>query len=121
MANILRRAHKHAALAILLASTSLAGFAATKGPDSGGYTGTDSTVYSFVDVSASGVRLFFMKRPRRLRSESIAEDDMLTHVFNMILHKHRPNLALLHVIAVDHTQHNDGPRSEGAYTRARRR
>src|SRR6185312_8989858 len=27
----------------------------------------------------------------------------------------RPNLALLHVIAVDHTEHSDGPRSEGAY------
>jgi predicted AlkP superfamily pyrophosphatase or phosphodiesterase len=49
------------------------------------------------------------------RSESIEKDEMWTKVFNMVLHKHRPNLALLHVIAVDHTEHSDGPRSEGAY------
>ncbi len=49
------------------------------------------------------------------RSRSIEEDELWTQVFNMILHKHRPNLALLHLVAVDHTQHIDGPRSEGAY------
>ena len=49
------------------------------------------------------------------RSESIAKDEMWTKIFNMVLHKHRPNLALLHVIAVDHSEHFDGPRSEGAY------
>jgi hypothetical protein len=42
------------------------------------------------------------------RTESIAEDETLTKVFNMILHKHRPNLALLHVVAVDHIE--DGAR-----------
>jgi predicted AlkP superfamily pyrophosphatase or phosphodiesterase len=49
------------------------------------------------------------------RSESIAEDNMWTEIFTKILHKHRPNLALLHVLAVDHTEHSDGPRSAGAY------
>ncbi|HEX5472267.1 MAG TPA: ectonucleotide pyrophosphatase/phosphodiesterase [Lacipirellulaceae bacterium] len=49
------------------------------------------------------------------RRRTIEEDDLWTQVFNMILHKHRPNLALLHLIAVDHTQHIDGPRSQGAY------
>lgn len=49
------------------------------------------------------------------RSESIAEDNMWTEIFTKILHKHRPNLALLHVLAVDHTEHSDGPRSPGAY------
>src|SRR6476659_741767 len=49
------------------------------------------------------------------RTESIAKDEMWTHIFNMLLHNHRPNLALLHVIAVDHTEHTEGPRSEGAY------
>jgi predicted AlkP superfamily pyrophosphatase or phosphodiesterase len=49
------------------------------------------------------------------RSESISEDEMFTKIFNGILHKHRPNLALLHVLAVDRTEHIDGPRSEGAY------
>ena len=33
----------------------------------------------------------------------------------MVLHKHRPNLALMHLVEVDHTEHADGPRSEGAY------
>ena len=47
--------------------------------------------------------------------ESIAADDLWTNVFNMILHKHRPNLALLHVVAVDHTEHAEGPRSPEAY------
>ncbi len=49
------------------------------------------------------------------RGDSIAKDEMWTKVFNMILRKHRPNFALLHVVAVDHTEHFDGPRSEGAY------
>lgn len=49
------------------------------------------------------------------RKECIAKDEMWTRVFNMAVHKHRPNLALLHVIAVDHTEHIDGPRSDGAY------
>jgi predicted AlkP superfamily pyrophosphatase or phosphodiesterase len=48
-------------------------------------------------------------------SESITKDEMWTHIFNILLHNHRPNLALLHVIAVDHTEHTEGPRSEGAY------
>jgi predicted AlkP superfamily pyrophosphatase or phosphodiesterase len=42
-------------------------------------------------------------------------DKVSTRVFNLILHDHRPNLALLHVINVDHTQHMDGPRSPEAY------
>jgi predicted AlkP superfamily pyrophosphatase or phosphodiesterase len=38
-----------------------------------------------------------------------------TRVFNLILHEHRPNLALLHVIDVDHTEHLKGPKSPEAY------
>jgi len=49
------------------------------------------------------------------RAECIAEDNMWTEIFTNILHKHRPNLALLHVFAVDHTEHMEGPRSAGAY------
>jgi predicted AlkP superfamily pyrophosphatase or phosphodiesterase len=44
-----------------------------------------------------------------------AKDDMWTHVFVNILRDHRPQLALLHVISVDHTEHIDGPRSREAY------
>jgi hypothetical protein len=39
-----------AALAVL----SITGLATTRGPDSGGYTATDETVFSFIDVSTSG-------------------------------------------------------------------
>jgi predicted AlkP superfamily pyrophosphatase or phosphodiesterase len=42
-------------------------------------------------------------------------DDMWTHVFVKILHEHRPQLALLHVVDVDHSEHVDGPRSREAY------
>jgi hypothetical protein len=43
------------AIASALAACSIGAFAASKGPDGGGYTASDETVYSFVDISgASG-------------------------------------------------------------------
>jgi predicted AlkP superfamily pyrophosphatase or phosphodiesterase len=42
-------------------------------------------------------------------------DETCTHVLNLILHEHRPQLALLHVIDVDHTEHLKGPKSPEAY------
>jgi predicted AlkP superfamily pyrophosphatase or phosphodiesterase len=42
-------------------------------------------------------------------------DEQSTRLFNLILREHRPNLALLHLIEVDHTQHMSGPRSPEAY------
>jgi predicted AlkP superfamily pyrophosphatase or phosphodiesterase len=47
--------------------------------------------------------------------ESIAEDNNWTRIFTKILHEHRPQFALMHVVAVDHTEHGDGPRSPEAY------
>jgi predicted AlkP superfamily pyrophosphatase or phosphodiesterase len=47
--------------------------------------------------------------------ESIDDDTKWTNVFNMVLHKHHPNLALVHLVEVDHTEHADGPRSPEAY------
>jgi len=41
------------ALAALIACGSVLLWAATKGPDAGGYTATDETVFSFVDISGS--------------------------------------------------------------------
>jgi hypothetical protein len=41
-------------LAAALALLSITVLATTRGPDSGGYTATDETVFSFIDVSASG-------------------------------------------------------------------
>ena len=45
----------------------------------------------------------------------LPSDAMCTKVFNLILTKHRPNLALLHLIDIDGTQHRHGPRSPEAY------
>jgi predicted AlkP superfamily pyrophosphatase or phosphodiesterase len=47
--------------------------------------------------------------------ESIAEDANWTQIFIKLVHEHRPQFALMHVVAVDHTEHSDGPRSPEAY------
>ncbi len=41
------------ALAALLACSTLVAWAASKGPDAGGYAATDEVIYSFVDISGS--------------------------------------------------------------------
>jgi predicted AlkP superfamily pyrophosphatase or phosphodiesterase len=45
----------------------------------------------------------------------IVSDDMCTAVFDYVLHNHRPQFALLHLIEVDHTEHMAGPKSPQAY------
>jgi predicted AlkP superfamily pyrophosphatase or phosphodiesterase len=40
---------------------------------------------------------------------------LYTRIFNMVVHEQRPNLALLHILEVDHVQHSKGPRSPAAY------
>ncbi len=45
----------------------------------------------------------------------IINDETCTKIFNFILHKHRPGLALLHLIDVDHIEHLKGPKSPEAY------
>jgi predicted AlkP superfamily pyrophosphatase or phosphodiesterase len=42
-------------------------------------------------------------------------DEIYTRVFNLLIHKHRPQLALLHLSDVDHTEHESGPKSVEAY------
>lgn len=42
-------------------------------------------------------------------------DGKYTRIFNLILQQNRPNLALLHLVNVDHTQHMKGPNTEDAY------
>jgi hypothetical protein len=53
----MRTSRRHAIRGItasaLLTAAAVIGSAATKGPDAGGYTATDSTVYSLVDISGS--------------------------------------------------------------------
>jgi len=41
-------------VALILASATVGWTSTTRGPDGGGYTATDSAVYSFVDISAGG-------------------------------------------------------------------
>ena len=47
--------------------------------------------------------------------EAATMDDLCTRIFTNNVHLHRPGLALLHVINVDHTQHEKGPRTSEAY------
>ena len=49
------------------------------------------------------------------RGRWLPSDEMCTKTFDLILTKHRPQFALLHLIDVDHTEHFQGPRSPGAY------
>jgi predicted AlkP superfamily pyrophosphatase or phosphodiesterase len=48
------------------------------------------------------------------------DDATCTAVFNFILREHRPDLALLHLVDLDHTQHLKGPRSPEAYASIKR-
>jgi predicted AlkP superfamily pyrophosphatase or phosphodiesterase len=45
----------------------------------------------------------------------IIPDKSCTDLFNLILRKHRPSLALLHIVNVDHDQHLYGPNTPEAY------
>ncbi len=42
------------AIAVIIGAAAIVLTATTKGPDAGGYSGTDSTVYSFVDIAGAG-------------------------------------------------------------------
>lgn len=44
-----------------------------------------------------------------------SRDRMYTQMLNYIIRQHRPNLALLHLVEVDHVEHAHGPRSPEAY------
>lgn len=44
-----------------------------------------------------------------------ARDILNMQMFNHVLHAHRPQLALFHILEVDHIQHVNGPKSAEAY------
>jgi predicted AlkP superfamily pyrophosphatase or phosphodiesterase len=44
-----------------------------------------------------------------------SRDENWTNIFNVMVKRRRPNLALLHIANLDHTEHIDGPRSPEAY------
>lgn len=47
--------------------------------------------------------------------DTVHDDVWCTRLFNYILKTHRPQLALLHIVDVDHAEHEHGPRSPEAY------
>ncbi len=44
-----------------------------------------------------------------------SRDKMYVQMFNEVVRTHRPNLALLHLVEVDHVEHAHGPQSPEAY------
>ena len=67
------------------------------------------------ECAKAGINLF----EERAESESALDerpiDENYTRTFDLILREHHPNLALMHLVNVDHTQHLKGPRNEAAY------
>ena len=61
-----------------------------------------------IDVAAAGAEM------NKTGDERII-DSTYTRVFQLILATNRPNLALLHLVNVDHTEHLHGPRTPEAY------
>lgn len=79
-----------------------------------------STPELLKDVQATGMTLFDRNDPKvKAGTEPIPSDAVCVRTFNLLLHNHRPNLALLHLVDVDHTEHNEGPRTKAAYAAAK--
>jgi predicted AlkP superfamily pyrophosphatase or phosphodiesterase len=47
-------------------------------------------------------------------------DEVFTKAFQLVLEKHRPGLAMLHLADIDHDEHLYGPRSPEAYARIKK-
>jgi predicted AlkP superfamily pyrophosphatase or phosphodiesterase len=75
-----------------------------------------STPALFPECKAAGIELV-TKEDSEPGSETLPHptDAVCVRAFNLILNQHRPNLALLHVVDVDHDQHLHGPRTPKAY------
>jgi predicted AlkP superfamily pyrophosphatase or phosphodiesterase len=69
----------------------------------------------FEEWKRAGIDLLAKSPPHSKTNNSDSKDDLYTAAFDEILHNHRPNLALLHIAYVDHTQHLYGPRTPEAY------
>jgi len=59
--------------------------------------------------------IFIVDPKVKERQPSEFTDELSTQIFNLVLEKHRPQLAMLHVGNTDHAQHEHGPRSAQAY------
>src|SRR4051794_16525915 len=68
------------------------------------------------EASAAGIKMVNKDDPKAMAGEEPQpSDDICLKVFNLVLEKHRPNLALLHLVDVDHDEHMYGPRTKEAY------
>jgi predicted AlkP superfamily pyrophosphatase or phosphodiesterase len=68
------------------------------------------------ETEAAGIKMLNKDDPKAAAGDTPQpSDDICLRAFNLILEKHRPNLALLHLVDVDHDQHLYGPRNEKAY------
>jgi predicted AlkP superfamily pyrophosphatase or phosphodiesterase len=67
------------------------------------------------ECRAAGIELFGKETGAAEDSGGDSLDDNYARAFNLILQKHRPNFALLHLAWVDHTEHSKGPKSPEAY------
>jgi predicted AlkP superfamily pyrophosphatase or phosphodiesterase len=65
------------------------------------------------ETEAAGIPIAMIHGTDGKRQEP--SDDRDTEIFNMVLEKHKPQFALLHLIIADHTQHSHGPGSPEAY------
>jgi predicted AlkP superfamily pyrophosphatase or phosphodiesterase len=73
------------------------------------------------DATAAGIKMVNKDDPKAIAGEEPQPpDNVCLKVFNLILQKHRPNLALLHLVDVDHDEHMFGPRTKEAYAAIKR-
>lgn len=74
------------------------------------------TTPSLLDECAkNGIELVDEIFPAGERQSDQSADATFSRVLNLVIKQHRPQLALLHLANVDHTQHAKGPRSPEAY------
>jgi predicted AlkP superfamily pyrophosphatase or phosphodiesterase len=67
------------------------------------------------EAEAAGIKLLNKDDKSATSDSPQPPDDICLQTFNLVLEKHRPNLALLHLVDVDHDQHLYGPRGAEAY------
>jgi predicted AlkP superfamily pyrophosphatase or phosphodiesterase len=67
------------------------------------------------ECQAAGIDMSAVAAEMARTGDERAVDNAFLRVFQLILATNRPNLALLHLVNVDHTQHLHGPRGAEAY------
>lgn len=72
------------------------------------------------ECKEAGIDIFRVPPAGENEIEARPVDETHKQLFNLILQKHRPNLALMHLENVDHTQHLRGPRTQAAYEAIKR-